>query len=217
MSFSTKLITGALLTGIVAVSAASVLPAQAQSTDTTDLNLTILAGALTITSTATQSLSNITLSNALQTSSGTVSAVEVADLTGSLAGWSSNVKFSNLTGATVNTKRIVLASDVTANFGTAAKYLRVTPSGHTTVSGNSGSLTTPSSQGTITALSALDNLGESNTFAMMSAASGAGNGTYQFNTGIEIDIPAYGQYPASVTSGPISAQNYVGVATFQVS
>jgi len=216
MSFSKIVVSGALVAGFVAVSAASAVPVYAD-TDTTDLDLEILAGALTITSSATQTLSQVTLSNATQTSSGTISAVEVADLSGSLAGWAADVKFSNLTGDTNSAKYIVLASDVTANFGSADKYLRVTPGNHSTISGNSSSLTTPSAQTEVTALSALDNTGESNTFAMMSAASGAGNGTHNFDTGLEIDIPAYGQYPATVTSGPISAQNYSGVATFQVS
>lgn len=201
---------GALLT------VAGVIPASAQGNDTTELNLELTAGTRTITSAVSATLSDVAITNVLATSSGDVLDTTIVDTTGSLSGWAANVKFTNLVGATTASKIILLASDVTANFGTGDEYLRVTPSGQTTVSGNSTNLTTPTSQVTITALDTVAAGGESNTFALISAALGHGNGTYTVDTGIEIDIPAYALYPAP-TNMSLTAQNYVGTATYAVS
>ena len=213
MTLSQKMQSAFILGSLLVV---GVIPASAQGNSNTTLNLTINAGTRTITSAASATLSAVTIANTLQTSTGNIIDTTIVDTTGSLSGWASDVKFTNLTGQTDNTKLILLASDVTANFGTAAKYLRVTPSGQTTVSGNSAGLTTPTSQVTITSLDATTTAGESNTFSTISASSGNGNGTYKFNVNAEIDIPAYGLYPAP-TNISLKAQQYQGTATFAVS
>jgi hypothetical protein len=214
MTLYQKVQSAIVLGALLAV--AGVVPASAQGNDTTELNLELTPGTRTITSAASATLSAVEITNVLATSSGDVLDTTIVDTTGSLSGWAANVKFTNLVGATTASKIILLASDVTANFGSADQYLRVTPSGQTTVSGNSAGLTTPTSQVTITALDTVAAGGESNTFALISASSTNGNGTYTVDTGIEIDIPAYALYP-SPTDMSLTAQNYVGTATYAVS
>lgn len=214
MTLSQKVQSAILLGSLLAI--AGVVPASAQGNSNTTLNLTVNGGTRTITAAASATLSAITIANTLQTSTGNILDTSIIDTTGSLSGWAADVKFSNLTGQTDATKLILLASDVTANFTTAAKYLRVTPSGQTTVSGNSAGLTSPTSQVTISSLSTVAAGGESNTFGIISASSGNGNGTYTVDVNAEIDIPAYGLYPAP-TSISLKAQQYQGTATYSVS
>jgi hypothetical protein len=205
-----------VVAGVAAVASLSGVVAHAASSDTTTLSLTVTSGGLNITDAlATKTLEGVTIDTATDTSTTSVDNISVTDLTGAASGWTAKVKFSNLTGVTTNTKFLVLASDVTANFAGATKYLRVTPSSQEVVSGSSlGACTQPSGATEITALSGLNGAGESNRFSLICASSGSGSGSYLVDMSVALDIPAYGNYPGSVTSGQLSAQEYQGTATY---
>jgi hypothetical protein len=201
---------------LAAAGLAASLPANAQSSDTTNVNLTITGGALTIDIPLTSySFSGITL-GASSNSNLSISDVLVTDATGSEAGWNAQCKFTNLTNSG-DTSQVLLASDVTANFGSATQYFTLATSGKTVVSGpySSSVLTDYPSAATITALTETDETGESNLFNILTAASGQSSGSFNVDLAGVLTIPTNGIYPAP-TNKSILAQSHTGVVTCQV-
>lgn len=211
---TSKKIQAVLLLG-AAVAVATALPAQA-AVDTTLVSLTVTGGALTIDiPSASYALSGVTLGATSQTSTASIPSVSIIDTRGSLAGWASNYKLSNLAGQTDNTKNILLASASPIIVGTT-KYLTVTNTNPTVVASTDviGDLTVYGSAQAISALSGLTGAGESNNFNLLDAPSGKGAGSFTVDIGISLDIPAFGQYPGAQN---ITAQNYQGTLTASVS
>lgn len=214
MTFSKKLQAFALLS---AAASMAVIPAFAQTSDTTNVTLTITGGNLSINIPNTSyALSGVTLASSVQNSTANIVDVELADTRGSLAGWAANYNLTNLRGQTDNTKYILLASDVTANFGTAVKYLTVTNSNVAVIAGTDevADLTSYTSAQEIGDLTELDNTGVSNNFNLLTAPAGYGAGTYNVDIGISLNIPPFGQYPGGQN---ITAQSYQGTLTASIS
>jgi len=194
---------------------ATVLPAQA-AVDSTLVSLTVTGGALTIDiPNASYALSGVTLGAAATNSTASIPSESIIDTRGSLAGWASNYKLSNLAGQTDNTKNILLAS-ASPIIGGTVQYLTATTSNPTVVASTDviGDLTVYNSAQTITSLSGLTGAGESNNFNLLDAPSGFGAGSFSADIGISLDIPAFGQYPGTQN---ITAQNYQGTLTASVS
>jgi hypothetical protein len=200
---------------VAAVGLTFSLPTYA-ATDTTNVSLTVTAGALSIDIPLTSySFSGITL-GASSNSNLTIGDVLITDATGSEGGWNAQCKYSNLTNSG-DTSQVLLASDVTANFGTASTYFTNASSGKTVVSGPhiSDDLTEYPSAATITALSAVDQAGESNLFNILTAASGASAGSFSVDLDGVLTIPTNGIYP-SPSNKAILAQAHTGLVTCQV-
>jgi hypothetical protein len=211
MTLSRKIQAGLMLASALGV--AAVIPAFAAS-DTTDVTLTITSGALSIDIPNTSyALSGVTLATTQQTSTATISDILITDTRGTLAGWASNTKLTNLVGQTDNTKLILLASE--SPITTGVKYLTVTNSGTAVTSGTDvvGDLTEYNSAQLISSLSSLAAAGESNTFNLLDAPAGFGAGTYTIDVGLDLKIPPFGQYPGTQN---ITAQNYQGTFTASV-
>ncbi len=206
-------IQSSLMLGAFALTGLGALPTYA-ATDSTTTSVTITAGSLIIDSPVASVLSGITLTTANQNSTGSISAVKIEDLRGSLAGWSSNMTLSNFAGVTDSSKILLLGGQASPTTLTN-KYLTITPSTITTVGGDSTGLTAYNSASQISSLSALTASGTSNAFSIATASSGRGAGTYTVDVGISIQIPAYGYYAPTGTS--VSGQNYSSIATYQVS
>jgi len=216
MTLSQKVQLGVML--VSALGVASVLPAFAATTDSTNVSLAITGGVLSIDIPNTSyTLSGVTLKSTQQTSTVTISGVVLEDTRGSLAGFASNIKFTNFQGQTDPSKHILLGSSAGGSFTSATKYLTVTNSNVTVVAGNDSvsDLTTYTTPQLISSLSDLTGNGESNAFNLLDAPSGHGAGKFTVDVGVNLKIPAYGQYPGGQN---ITAQSsYQGTVTASIS
>lgn len=218
MTLSQKVQAGVML--VSALGVATVLPAFAATTDSTNVSLAITGGALSIDiPNASYTLSGVTLKSTQETSTATIPGIVLEDTRGSLAGFASNIKFTNFQGQTDTSKSILLGSipgDI-SSFASAAKYLTVTNSNVTVVAGNDSvsDLTKYTTAQTISSLSDLTGTGESNAFNLLDAPSGHGAGRFTVDVGVNLKIPAYGQYPGGQN---ITAQaSYQGTVTASIS
>jgi len=204
--------------GLMLLAAAGIIisvPAFAAS-DTTNVDLTVTAGALSIDiPNSSYNFSGITL-GASSNSTLSISSILITDATGSEGGWNAQCKFSNLTNSG-NTSQVLLASDVTANFSGATKYFTSASSNKAVVSGPhlAADLTQYPSAATITSLSATDQTGESNLFNILTASNGASAGSFTVDVTGVLTIPTNGIYP-SPTNKAILAASHSGVVTCQV-
>jgi hypothetical protein len=212
--FSTKPPQTLLL--VAALGLTFTLPAFAQTSDTTNVNLTVTPGTLSIDIPLTSyNFSGITLGTA-SNSNLSISDVLITDATGSDGGWNAQCKYSNLSN-TGNTSQVLLASGSGTDFTAATKYFTNATSGKTVVSGphTSSALTDYPSAATITNLSAVNQTGESNLFNILTAASGASAGSFNVDLAGVLSIPTNGIYP-SPSNKAILAQAHTGVVTCQV-
>jgi hypothetical protein len=208
----------------VAVLGGAVLSSTPAMAANTNVTFNVIAGALNITVAGggTTTLSNVTLNTTNQNSTGSFSTVYVSDATGSGNGWTASIKLKNL-AKSGNTNFILLANET----GATTKYLSlVMPADGTAIAEDSGSATeanlTYYTFGTgaaaFTALSALDQTGETNSMTMLSATAGNGAGGYTFNVPVTLTVPAFGNYPngQTVLASTGGGTAYTGQATLTV-
>ncbi len=205
---------------LAAAGVATALPVSAATTDNTQVSLAVAPGQIEISiPNPSYTLSGITLNNTAQTSVTDI-PFTISDYRGTLGGWTSTFKYTNLAGQTLASKKILLASDVSANFGTASKYLAGKVKNVAVTGGPDlvSSLTTYNSSQTISSLSALTNVGYSNNFNLLDAPSNqsVGGGSYGGTIETSLTIPAKGEYPAP-TKEIVTAQSYSGTLTVDIS
>jgi hypothetical protein len=204
-----KLHTTFVLAGVLGM-VLSTVPAYAD--DQTQVNLTVNAGALTITAPSTPlNLTALTCSSTLQTppTNDQTGTITITDTTGSFAGWTAKYSFRNLRGVTDNTKFVRLASEspITTN---TVKYLKTTPSNLTAGPNSDPNFTDVGGiEQTISSLSGLTETGESNDFNWAQADAGHGAGTFTGTIGVKLSIPPFCRYP---DNAQILPQNYTNTA-----
>jgi len=149
-----------------------------------DATITVSGGTLSVTPQAV-AFAGVTLNGADQTSTGTSSAWSASDLTGSGSGWHINVKATDFSDGAGN------------SIAVGGFRIQLQAGNISTVAGN----TAPSSQiASLTALSTTDQ-------SLLSAASGAGMGTYNFTPNFDLAVPAEtfaGSYSSTVTVSAVS-------------
>ncbi|MEM1312682.1 MAG: hypothetical protein AAGF07_04435 [Patescibacteria group bacterium] len=192
------------------------LNAFSQTSDTTNVDLVITPGSLSIDIPLDQySFSGVTLGPS-SNSNLDIPDVLVTDATGSEGGWNAQCKYSNLTNSG-DSSQILLSSDITANIDTATKYFTHSTTGKEVVSGphTVDDLTEYPSASAISSMSALDQTGESNLFNILTAASGASAGSFTVDLSGVLSIPQNGFYPTP-SNKAILAESHTGVVTCQV-
>ena len=191
LSFLKKITT---LAGVAVIAAGSLsgVNTYAQSANVT-ANLTVTAGALTITADASAPLTctpACTVSTTTQTAAGNITNAQVTDLRGSNLPWSVVMTATNFANTPTNTSFINLCA-ATGTCATTSR-LTVTPAAITNVSGQTFTGTDNTSSQNVTTLTAIGNAtGVSNNFSIGSATAGGNQGVYRKNIGLSLTLPAF--------------------------
>lgn len=117
------------IVGAAALTALTVVPASA-ATDTTDATVEVTAGVLSIAAPASLTLSAVAPG---ATSTGTLTGVQVSDLTADVAGWTTTVSISDFTSE--QSSDTIPAAGVTYAAGTASVTGTATVSSATAAAG----------------------------------------------------------------------------------
>ncbi len=203
---------------VVAASVASIAGSSVLAQDTTDITLTVTAGQLTVTSPATAAFTGITISGQVESTSTDINGINIVDQRGTNAGWTLQMKVSNLRLATPDPNDNILLARSTSALKTtnsADVYATITNSGLTDNSGGTGApvadlqlIANP----TFDTLSALDNTGETEFMDVVVAEVNEGAGDYVFNANVEIEVPPFGNY--ALAGKFIGGGDYTGTISF---
>jgi len=177
----------------VLVFAGSITPSVSAQSANVTANLTVTAGALTITANASAPLAcgtACTVSTSNQTATGNISNVEVTDTRGSNLPWSVVMTATNFANTPTNDKFINLCA-ATATCATTSR-LAVTPASFATTTGQTFTGTDNTSLQNVTTLSAINSAtGVSGNFNIGSATPGGNQGVYTKNIGISLTLPPF--------------------------
>jgi len=148
------------------------------------IDLSVTGGSLTIDTPTSASLQGLAVAPIEILTTGSVPNVNILDLRGNYAGWNSFCTITNFTGANTNYV-IPLLKDTTSKYALTPSSLRLTQ----TDSGrlNDGTLVDNTSLQTTTSYTS----GVSNAFSVSGFSTGGGQGWYEKDLGMELNIPPF--------------------------